>query len=390
MRRKRSRRRAVLARLMLLGASVVVAFVLGEVLVRLIPRLRVSMLVSQSHPRLGEVYRPGQRARYSTREFDHIVSINRHGQHDVEHAWAKPEGVFRILFLGDSFTEALQVPIEQMFYRQLEHRLNEGRAAEAPRYETIGLARSGWGPAQELVALKEMGLGYEPDLVVLCLLPDNDFSDSCRALKRYPYMPYFELGPDGLLVAIEAVPNHGKDSWVYRLCKRSQLVCMVRQNVAILGQVRGRADDVPRRYQAFLEDKDAIWQGAIETTLACVQRMDALCRERGIGFVCIALSSAVTLGQVDLDAEAQRYPAMRGVAFDPQWPYRLLGERLGGMVPYVSMMPAFKAYAAQTVSPLHFERDGHWTPEGHEVAATFLHEYLTAGGLLERGAEETK
>jgi len=370
----------------LLLAALTVAGMLGEVVVRLTPRLRVSMLTSRSDAALGEVYRPGQRARYSTPEYDHVVTINSHGQHDVEHTWAKPPGVFRILFLGDSYVEAMQVPAEQVFYRRLEERLNEDAGAQGVRYETIGLGRSGWGPAQELVALEQIGWRYEPDLVVLCFLPDNDFVDSYRPLKRYPSMPYFERTPDGRLAPIPATPDGFKDSWVYSLCKRSQLVCLLRQNVDLLQQMRTDARRVPLRYQVFMEDKPAVWLDAIETTLACVQRMEAVCRERGVGFLCVALTSAVTLGQVDLNAQAERYPAMRGVAFDPVWPYRLLEERLGGVMPYVSMVPTFEQYMAATTRPLHFAKDGHWTVEGHAVAAAFLYEFLTGGKLLQSPA----
>jgi len=358
----------------------------GEVVVRLTPRLRVNMLMSRSDAALGEVYRPGQRARYSTPEYDHVVVINSHGQHDIEHTWAKPPVVYRVLFLGDSYVEAMQVPAEQIFYRRLEERLNEDAGVQGVRYETIGLGRSGWGPAQELVALEQIGWRYQPDLVVLCFLPDNDFVDSYLPLKQYPSMPYFERMPDGRLVPIPATPDGFKDSWVYGLCKCSQLVCLLRQNVDLLQQMRADAPRVPLRHQVFMEDKPAAWLEAIETTLACVRRMEAMCRERGVGFLCVALTSPVALGQVDLNAQVQRYPAMGGVAFDPAWPYHLLEERLGGVVPYVSMVPTFEQHMAATGKPLHFAKDGHWTAEGHAVAAAFLYDFLTRGKLLQSPA----
>lgn len=383
---RRGRWRCWSARVALLLAALALAGVLGEVIVRLTPRLRVNMLVSQSDAALGEVYRPGQRVRYSMPEYDHVVAINSHGQHDVEHTWAKPSGVYRILLLGDSYVEAMQVPVEQVFYRRLEEHLNEDAGAQGVRYETIGLGRSGWGAAQELVALEQIGWRYEPDLVVLCFLPDNDFVDSYLPLKRYPSMPYFERMPDGRLAPIPAIPDPFKDSWVYGLCKRSQLVCFVRQNVDLLQQMRADARRVPLRYQVFMEDKPVPWTEAVETTLACVRRMEAVCRERGVGFLCVALTSPVTLGQMDLEDEAQRYPAMRQVAFDPAWPHQLLQDHLGGVVPYVSMVPTFKQHMAATGTPLHFARDGHWTAEGHAVAAAFLYDFLTAGGLVQRAA----
>ena len=55
------------------------------------------------------------------------MQINREGLRDVEHQYAKPPGVFRILVLGDSFVEAMHVPLESTFPRRLEERLNARR-----------------------------------------------------------------------------------------------------------------------------------------------------------------------------------------------------------------------------------------------------------------------
>jgi len=372
----------LLARLALLTASLVVATCLAEIVIRLVPNVPVRTVASQSDPTLGEVYLPGQHARYSSREFDHVVSINAHGWHDIDHTWEKPAGVFRILLLGDSYVEALQVPVEQIFYRRLERRLNETPASDTRRFETIGLARSGWGTAQQLVALETIGLRYRPDLVILCFLPDNDFSDSLRALARYPYMPYVELGDDGSLRSIPATPARFRDDWKYHLYKHSQLACFLVQNFEAFKHTRQPPREVPLRYQIFMEDKPAPWDTAIETTLACMRRMNDLCRQRGIDFVCISLTSAVSLGQIDLQAQAARYPAMRDHRFDPQWPYRLLADRLQGSIRYTSMLPAFQRHMAETGRPLHFARDGHWTEPGHALAADFLYDYLTTNDLL--------
>ena len=46
-------------------------------------------------------------------QFGITASFNSVGMRDREHAGRKPEGVFRVLVLGDSFMEALQVPFEK-------------------------------------------------------------------------------------------------------------------------------------------------------------------------------------------------------------------------------------------------------------------------------------
>src|SRR5215218_2569204 len=78
---------------------------------------------------LGIALRPGAQGWYRG-EGGSFVSINRHGMRDVEHAVEKPAGVLRIAVLGDSFAEALQVPVEQTFWSRLQQELGQRRPVE--------------------------------------------------------------------------------------------------------------------------------------------------------------------------------------------------------------------------------------------------------------------
>jgi hypothetical protein len=68
------------------------------------------------HHRLlsGFALAPGVEGQYQ-REGTSYVRINSDGLRDREHPKAKPAGTFRIAVLGDSFTEAMHVPMEQTF-----------------------------------------------------------------------------------------------------------------------------------------------------------------------------------------------------------------------------------------------------------------------------------
>jgi hypothetical protein len=57
------------------------------------------------------------------REFLVPIQVNAQGRRDVDRDYAKAPGTFRILVLGDSFVEALQVPLEAAFPRVLEQEL---------------------------------------------------------------------------------------------------------------------------------------------------------------------------------------------------------------------------------------------------------------------------
>ena len=76
------------------------------------------------------------------REFVVPVAINAQGWRDVERPASKPEGTLRVLVLGDSFAEAMQVPLEDSFPRRLEAELN---GMQKKPVEVVNTGLSGFG-----------------------------------------------------------------------------------------------------------------------------------------------------------------------------------------------------------------------------------------------------
>ncbi len=120
---------------------------------------------------------------------DHIAyRYNSHGWCDVEHSRKKPEGVVRILVIGDSFTQGV-VKFEKLYTRQME-RLFQSAGYDV---EVISMGIVGWATDQQLLALKHEGVQYSPDIVIsqFCSndlaenMPINDvpFGNKARALK---------------------------------------------------------------------------------------------------------------------------------------------------------------------------------------------------------------
>jgi hypothetical protein len=112
---------------------------------------------------------PGLRFRWSgvhwyARDFDVLVVVNSHGFRDRERRVAKPEGTFRVALLGDSFVEALQVPLEQTAGQVLEARLNGGRTPA--RYEVLNFGISNYALGQYLLVWEAYARHFQPDVVV--------------------------------------------------------------------------------------------------------------------------------------------------------------------------------------------------------------------------------
>jgi hypothetical protein len=97
---------------------------------------------------------------------------NGEGYHDVDHELAKPPGRARVLVVGDSFVEAVQVPLEHTFHRRLEGLL--ARSTPSPlSAEVMAYGGSAWHKPEELEALQRAA-PYKPDLVLLEVLDGVD------------------------------------------------------------------------------------------------------------------------------------------------------------------------------------------------------------------------
>ena len=98
---------------------------------------------------LGAALRP-QAEGWFKKEGEVFVRINSAGLRDREHAIPKPDNILRIAVLGDSFAEALQVPMEDTFWAILEREIKECTAV-AGREPEVNFEVSGYGTAQELI-----------------------------------------------------------------------------------------------------------------------------------------------------------------------------------------------------------------------------------------------
>src|SRR5215469_7138437 len=120
-----SKRLAAVASLLLIG--VVLGACLLEVVVRLF--FPTSDFLWQWDPRIGMRLVPKMHGRsVKPGIFDVSVDVNSAGFRDREHTIEKPPGMRRIVLLGDSFIEAIQVPFEDSITAQLENRLKSNTA----------------------------------------------------------------------------------------------------------------------------------------------------------------------------------------------------------------------------------------------------------------------
>lgn len=178
---------------------------IGEAVARYrgVPRLFSSASLSQ---KLGRDLPMNAESRLSCDEIcklqgqNTFVTFNGIGVRDIDHEQKKPDGVKRIVVIGDSMTEGERVSFEQTSFRQLQTLLNQ---YSSERWEVINLAQSGFGTLEEIIMLEELGLAYEPDIVVMQIYPNNDICDnaigSLWLCGSDPFRPYVIEKKNGAL-----------------------------------------------------------------------------------------------------------------------------------------------------------------------------------------------
>lgn len=130
------------------------------------------------HPILGWVLQPNTTYLYEIPEGTVSVTYNSKGWRDLERDFEKPNGVFRILVLGDSFMEANSVKLDDSFHRQVE----EIARASGKNVEVLNMGVAGYGTLQEYLVYQEIGHLYNPDLVLVGFFDGNDLINNSLEL----------------------------------------------------------------------------------------------------------------------------------------------------------------------------------------------------------------
>ena len=356
----------------------------------------------------GFALQPGIEGLYQ-REGGSFVRINSDGLRDREHTKAKPAGTVRIAVLGDSFTEAMHVPMEQTFWALLEQKLQDCNAFPGKKVEVIDFGVSGYGTAQELLTLRQKVWDYSPDLVVLAFTTHNDVFDNSRALSQTDDVPYF-VYRNGELVYDDSFRTSRmylqRDSklnrfgrWLHNSLRVVQLIHYV-QFVAKLRLADWRlqrrlaqnqtrpaegvtlavptAADIGRDNMIYLEPRDENWKEAWLVTEGLIKQMRDEVGQKRARLLLVTLSNAI---QVYPDPTVrQRFLQRIGAdnIFYPNLRLKALAER--EQIDFLDLAQPMQVYADQNKIFLHgFGADtgnGHWNANGHKLAAELIAQRL--------------
>ena len=406
-------------KLLVVFVSILFALLIGEIALRVIGYTYPIFYTTDVNR--GYALRPCMQGWYR-KENDVYIRINCAGLRDREHTKQKPPNTLRIAVVGDSYAEALQVPLEDAFWAVMEHKLQACPAFSGRKVEVINFGVSGYGTAQELLTLEQEVWAYEPDVVLLAVTTNNDITDNSRPLKKTDEIPYFVLR-DNQLALDDSFRNVPSFRWrnsrlnragrwlrdnlrviqaihqaqhalkarldVYRAQRRqtaqtASTAQPTNANQATTNTTAGAPDEeLGADNLIYRPPTDPIWQDAWRVTEALIVRMRDEVKAHHAQFVVVTLSNGI---QVYPDAQARQAFLQRVGAQDifyPDMRIKSLCER--EQIPIITLAPQLQAYADEHKVFLHgFGRElgnGHWNQLGHHVAGELLAQQLCAGLL---------
>jgi len=335
-------------------------------------------------PYCGTRLRPGWEG-WWRQEGQAYIRINGYGFRQGNRSPAKPPGTYRVAVLGDSFVEAFQVPDEQTFCAQLEHRLQACRTWADRRVEVLNFGVSGYGTAQELLMLRHYVWQYEPDVVVLAFFAGNDLRNNSAELEPYQVRPFYHLQADQLVLddSFRQHPDYRKAQTAWVRCKvrltdhlrTLQLVYALRdawrQQSVASSPGAGPGVDL----SALAEPRDRAWREAWELTERLLAETAAEAARHRVRFVLMTVSSDV---QVHPD-EGVRAAACRQLGVRDLFYAERRLEQWGRehAIPVVTLAEPLSRYASTHGVYLHGFANtppgtGHWNADGNRVAAELV------------------
>ncbi len=285
---------------------------------------------------------------------------------------AKPEGVYRIVALGDSFTLGFAVDREDHFVDLLE----ADRRAEGQAVEVLNVGTEGWDTAQQAAWLEQNAALYEPDLVIL--LPyENDLYWNAQAAytARNGERAKPRFAPDGTREAIELV-DPGPKPWLERFALTNWLAkTPADASAEHRFEVVGAAGPLEAELIPLLEAAHPGLVAVRDHTRGALRAAQAAVDAAGSELLVVPIPSGAAF-EPAWKAIYDDQRGLAGVAWSPDRPVDFvlgLTEELG--LEAFDPRPAMRAVDAAEGS-LYRETDFHLSPLGSRVLAGALAERL--------------
>ena len=403
-------RHPLFTNIILTTASLCLTLIIAEFALRSVisPSSRRPFEFRIPHPVLGWALQPNTSLINEIPEGKVPVIYNSQGWRDREHAVEKPEGVFRILVLGDSFMEASSVKLDDTFHRRLE---GYARAA-GKNVEVINMGVAGYGTLQEYLVFQHIGRFYNPDLVLVGFYDGNDLINNSLELSSFlteegqvtKARPFLDLNePEGWAITpvdFEGAQRSYAKNEASLEAKRNRLTeKLILLRLLNAGIARIPVPEFLKSQESKLEPFDkshqelvlmgvnycvepAEYTRAWDATERIFTRFNEAVEASGAKLVVFTVP---TLEEVSLEY-------MKSVDADVAYPEKLCLEKAPGHVrlnrmlkklniDQISLLPDFRRGVREGGIKL-YQSDLHWNSKGHALAAERVLSELIRRGFL--------
>ena len=391
-----------LVNLGLMVASVVVFFVIAEgYFVVFNPQLLQTSIQAtegeannsfhfyQYDEMLGWVPKPNAEGIYAMSDSKTQIEINSKGLRDQDYDYKKPEGIKRIVVLGDSFTWGYGVEEKNIFTEILEDELLKN-------IQVINMGVSGYGNDQELLFFKKDGIRYNPDLVVVAFYVGNDIINNINTVQYNHPKPMYVLDDEDNKLILTNIPVPQKEEWIE---KKEEWI--EEDNVTLFLSFKRFMAHHSHVY-AFISDRivsspnllNLFKKIGIADKRTMPRGEQVLKRQLELNPYGWNLTKAI-LKEIDTVAEANNAKTFVVIIPTREQVYKNWDSEINGAlvdfckesnIPVLDLLPEFRKHA-QNGEQLYFKIDRHWNANGHKLAAELIYDKLIEEQLIPLGGE---
>ncbi len=294
----------------------------------------------------------------------YAAGSNRFGFNERDYPLAKSDQTYRVLILGDSHNWA--GGRDRNYTVHVQNRFD--RAYGTDRVEIINAGYPMTSTAEQLDVLKEYGLQYDPDFVLLAFSMSDDFIDADPYRQRIVLNDsYFDVDRRYLVTVLG-----------YPMVPQSRLFTFISQ------QFRGAWEswvptflampDARLQFFSIENQENDVFGAEIDVVLGAISRMKQLLLARQIRGAVSVLPDELQMGGELFDHVVRR-GKYDPAGFDLTLANTILTRHLDlEQVDYVDLLPAFRQEHEK--QRLYEPLDWHWTDAGNNLAADVTFEFL--------------
>ncbi len=320
--------------------------------------------------------KPNATAHFVALDFDTEVTINSFGLRDKNRTLEKDNNVYRILIVGDSFTYGFGVNNNETYPAILEGLLNSLNSDNQFEVWNAGFA-SGYTEDTFYLYLRDIGLKFNPDVIIVGLFVENDILD----FSRNEYI----FNDTGDLVRITSGFYHVEYGKLRRgeaieISTKKRMIYFLKQFLLRYSRAYSYFYNAvltiltPENNPVFDKEYSEIINKNFNKSKYYLGQIKKLGDENNITVVVVLVP-----GKMSIDNLWQWYLRKN--------PQSLRDKPINIMLSYcqevnITCLNLFPYFTNSTEEVYYFEHDAHWSKEGNQKNAEIIHQLLLSKNII--------